>query len=226
MFLDAERKKAERGKLYFTNLQSKENVPAMINPKPCGHLCCCVVRGCEQVEAIEYYTKLEQRLKEDYRREKEKVNEKPLGMAFVTFHNETITAIILKDFNVCKCQGCACRGEPRASSCSEALHISNWTVTYAPDPQNIYWEHLSIRGFIWWLRCLVINVVLFILLFFLTTPAIIITTMDKFNVTKPVEYLNNPIITQFFPTLLLWCFSALLPTIVYYSAFFEAHWTR
>ncbi|ERE90096.1 transmembrane protein 63B [Cricetulus griseus] len=177
-------------------------------------------------EAIEYYTKLEQRLKEDYRREKKKVNEKPLGMAFVTFHNETITAIILKDFNVCKCQGCACRGEPRASSCSEALHISNWTVTYAPDPQNIYWEHLSIRGFIWWLRCLVINVVLFILLFFLTTPAIIITTMDKFNVTKPVEYLNNPIITQFFPTLLLWCFSALLPTIVYYSAFFEAHWTR
>lgn len=57
-------------------------------------------------------------------------------------------------------------------------------------------EHLSIRGFIWWLRCLVINVVLFILLFFLTTPAIIITTMDKFNVTKPVEYLNvRPIAT-------------------------------
>ncbi|XP_005861024.1 CSC1-like protein 2 isoform X1 [Myotis yumanensis] len=226
MFLDAERKKAERGKLYFTNLQSKDNVPTMINPKPCGHLCCCVVRGCEQVEAIEYYTKLEQKLKEDYQREREKVNEKPLGMAFVTFHNETITAIILKDFNVCKCQGCTCRGEPRSSSCSESLHISNWTVTYAPDPQNIYWEHLSIRGFIWWLRCLVINVILFILLFFLTTPAIIITTMDKFNVTKPVEYLNNPIITQFFPTLLLWCFSALLPTIVYYSAFFEAHWTR
>lgn len=76
--------------------------------------------------------------------------------------------------------------------------------------------------------------------------------MDKFNVTKPVEYLNvslhlrgwssasrvpatncsvfgspqNPIVTQFFPTLLLWAFSALLPTIVYYSAFFEAHWTR
>uniref|UniRef100_A0A8C3INI9 Transmembrane protein 63B n=1 Tax=Chrysemys picta bellii TaxID=8478 RepID=A0A8C3INI9_CHRPI len=226
MFLDTERKKAERGKIYFTNLKTKENASSMINPKPCGHLCCCIIKGCEEVEAIEYYTKLEEKLKDDYKREKEKVNEKPLGMAFVTFHNETITAIILKDFNVCKCQGCACRGEPRASSCSESLHISNWTVTYAPDPQNIYWEHLSIRGFIWWIRCLVINVILFLLLFFLTTPAIIITTMDKFNVTKPVEYLNNPIITQFFPTLLLWCFSALLPTIVYYSAFFEAHWTR
>ena len=46
------RKKAERGQLYFTNLQSKDNVPTMINPKPCGHLCCCVVRGCEQVRGI------------------------------------------------------------------------------------------------------------------------------------------------------------------------------
>ncbi|CAB1311738.1 unnamed protein product, partial [Coregonus sp. 'balchen'] len=87
-------------------------------------------------------------------------------------------------------------------------------------------EHLSVGGFPWWLRCFIINCILFLLLFFLTTPAIIISTMDKFNVTKPVEYLNNPIVTQFFPTLLLWAFSALLPTIVYYSAFFEAHWTR
>lgn len=51
-------------------------------------------------------------------------------------------------------------------------------------------EHLSIGGLNWWLRCFVINCFLFILLFFLTTPAIIISTMDKFNVTKPVEYLN------------------------------------
>lgn len=51
-------------------------------------------------------------------------------------------------------------------------------------------EHLSLGGFSWWIRCLVINIILFLLLFFLTTPAIIISTMDKFNVTKPVEYLN------------------------------------
>uniref|UniRef100_A0A672KWS3 Transmembrane protein 63B n=1 Tax=Sinocyclocheilus grahami TaxID=75366 RepID=A0A672KWS3_SINGR len=134
--------------------------------------------------------------------------------------------IILKDFNACQCHGCHCRREPKCSPFSSLLNTNNWTVTYAPDPQNVYWEHLSTGGLNWWLRCFVINCFLFILLFFLTTPAIIISTMDKFNVTKPVEYLNNPIITQFFPTLLLWCFSALLPTIVYYSAFFEAHWTR
>uniref|UniRef100_H3AFA3 Transmembrane protein 63B n=1 Tax=Latimeria chalumnae TaxID=7897 RepID=H3AFA3_LATCH len=220
------RKKAERSKNYFTSLQTKEGITQFVNPKPCGHLCCCAIQGCEEVEAIEYYTSLEAKLKEEYSKEKEKVYEKPLGMAFVTFQNETMTAIILKDFNACKCQGCKCRGDPQCSSCSEHLHVLKWTVTYAPDPQNIYWEHLQLGGIPWWLRCLVINCILFILLFFLTTPAIIISTMDKFNVTKPVEYLNNPIITQFFPTLLLWSFSALLPTIVYYSTFFEAHWTR
>ncbi|KTG44302.1 hypothetical protein cypCar_00021351, partial [Cyprinus carpio] len=158
MSLNAERKKTERSKKFFTDLMAKEHIPAMINPKPCGHLCCCAITGCEEEEAVSYYTKLEAKLKEEYRKEKEKVNTKPLGMAFVTFQNEAMTAIILKDFNACQCQGCNCRQEPRSSQFSDSLH--------------------------------------------------------------------NPIITQFFPTLLLWAFSALLPTIVYYSAFFEAHWTR
>uniref|UniRef100_A0A8C2AEL1 Transmembrane protein 63B n=1 Tax=Cyprinus carpio TaxID=7962 RepID=A0A8C2AEL1_CYPCA len=219
-------KKTERSKKFFTDLMAKEHIPAMINPKPCGHLCCCAITGCEEEEAVSYYTKLAAKLKEEYRKEKEKVNTKPLGMAFVTFQNEAMTAIILKDFNACQCQGCNCRQEPRSSQFSDSLHVSNWSVIYAPDPQNVRWENLSLGGVSWWIRCFIINCILFLLLFFLTTPAIIISTMDKFNVTKPVEYLNNPIITQFFPTLLLWAFSALLPTIVYYSAFFEAHWTR
>ncbi|XP_061626977.1 CSC1-like protein 2 isoform X2 [Phyllopteryx taeniolatus] len=226
MSLNAERKKTERSKKFFTDLMAKEHVPTMINPKPCGHLCCCAITGCEEEEAVSFYTKREAKLKEEYRKEKEKVHTKPLGMAFVTFQNEAMTAIILKDFNACQVQGCHCRQEPRSSQFSEALHVHNWSVTYAPDPQNVRWEHLSLGGVSWWIRCLIINCILFLLLFFLTTPAIIISTMDKFNVTKPVEYLNNPIVTQFFPTLLLWAFSALLPTIVYYSAFFEAHWTR
>ncbi|XP_024153379.1 CSC1-like protein 2 isoform X2 [Oryzias melastigma] len=226
MYLNSERKKAERSKKFFIDLDKHNTEPSKVNPKLCGHLCCCAIKGCEQENAVVYYTRLEEKIREEYRDERERVNKKPLGMAFVTFQNETITATILKDFNACKCQGCHCRREPKSSSFSKNLETHNWTVTYAPHPQNVYWEHLSVGGVKWWLRCFLINCILFLLLFFLTTPAIIITTMDKFNVTKPVEYLNNPIITQFFPTLLLWSFSALLPTIVYYSAFFEAHWTR
>lgn len=39
----------ERSKKFFTDLMAKEHVPTMINPKPCGHLCCCAVAGCEEV---------------------------------------------------------------------------------------------------------------------------------------------------------------------------------
>lgn len=46
------------------------------------------------------------------------------------------------------------------------------------------------RGLKWWFRWACINLLLFIVLFFLTTPSIIISTMDKFNVTKPIHYLN------------------------------------
>ena len=52
-----------------------------------------LVTYCSQEEAVSYYTKLEAKLKEEYRKEKEKVNKKPLGMAFVTFQNEAMTAM-------------------------------------------------------------------------------------------------------------------------------------
>lgn len=40
------------------------------------------------------------------------------------------------------------------------------------------------------MRFILLNICLFVLLFFLTTPAIIVNTMDMFNVTQPVEYLK------------------------------------
>lgn len=43
------RKKTERSKKFFTDLMAKEHIPTMINPKPCGHLCCCAIAGCEEV---------------------------------------------------------------------------------------------------------------------------------------------------------------------------------
>lgn len=53
-----------------------------------------------------------------------------------------------------------------------------------------YRENLSVRGTSWWVRFILLNICLFVLLFFLTTPAIIVNTMDMFNVTHPVESLK------------------------------------
>ncbi|XP_036405585.1 CSC1-like protein 1 [Megalops cyprinoides] len=239
IYLVKERNRAEKNLLYYRKVFDRHGKREVINPRPCGHLCCCDVQGCERVDAIDYYSAQEVALQEEVKKQMAEVPQRRLGMAFVTLHSEAMAAYILKDFNALDCAGgaggvssgglsggCGCGREPQPSSESQALRVSRWRVGYAPHPSNIYWENLSLQGFRWWLRCLLLNFCLFVLLFFLTTPSIIISTMDKFNVTKPIHYLNSAVISQFFPTVLLWSFSALLPTIVYYSTLGESHWTR
>lgn len=51
-------------------------------------------------------------------------------------------------------------------------------------------ENLSVQGVPWFCRYVMINFLLLFLLTFLTTPTIIINTIDKFNVTKPLYTLN------------------------------------
>ncbi|KAK3537519.1 hypothetical protein QTP70_012479 [Hemibagrus guttatus] len=213
-------RKAMKGRMYFTTKSQKEG-RIMIKTHPCAQIFCCDLCGFEQIDAEQYYSELEEKLTDEFNAEKNRITMKRLGIAFVTFRDERMTAVIVKDYRRARC-----RRKPQQSSITTVVHSHQWGVCYAPAPNDIIWENLSVSGSRWWLRCVLLNILLFLLLFFLTTPAIIVNTMDKFNVTRPVESLQNPVITQFFPTLLLWTFSVLLPFIVYYSSFFEYHWTR
>ncbi|XP_033503911.1 CSC1-like protein 1 [Epinephelus lanceolatus] len=226
MHLDKERIRAGKNLRYYERVFEKTGKRELIDPRVCSQLCCC--SSSSKVDAIEYYSTKEKDLLEEVRKQTELVPQHPLGMAFVTLQTEAMAKYILKDFNALECGGtsCCCGRMPQPSSESETLKVKKWNVSYAPHPKNVYWDNLSLRGFRWFMRYLMLNFLLFFLLTFLTTPTIIINTMDKFNVTKPIRYLNSPIISQFFPTLLLWTFSALLPTIVYYSTIGEAHWSR
>uniref|UniRef100_A0A669PEC7 Transmembrane protein 63C n=1 Tax=Phasianus colchicus TaxID=9054 RepID=A0A669PEC7_PHACC len=197
MKLDAERRKAMKGRLYFTTKAQKEG-KIMIKTHPCARIFCCRFCGFEQVDAEQYYGELEEKLTDEFNAERNRITLKRLDMAFVTFQDERMTAVPKTVFPLHRIQ-----------------------VIFSSHREN-----LSVRGTSWWVRFILLNICLFILLFFLTTPAIIVNTMDMFNVTRPVESLKNPIVTQFFPTLLLWAFSVFLPFLVYYSAFFESHWTR
>lgn len=225
MHLDKERTRAGKNLRYYEKVLDSTGIREMISPKVCGYLCCCA--SCEKVDAIEFYSNKEKLLLEDFRKQAEEVPNHPLGIAFVTVHSEGMAKFILKDFNAVDCsENCCCGKEPQPSKYSKPLKVKKWTVGYAPHPKNVYWENLSVRGVLWYLRYILLNMALFVLLTVFTTPTIIISTMDKFNVTKPIKDLNSPVISQFFPTLLLWSFSALLPTIVYYSTLAEAHWSR
>ncbi|XP_043929830.1 calcium permeable stress-gated cation channel 1 [Protopterus annectens] len=220
MKLDTARRKAMKGRLYFAAKAQKDG-RIMIKTHPCARIFCCDCCGFEKVDAEQYYSELEEKLTDEFNAERNRINLKRLDMAFVTFQDERMTAVIVKDYGRTRC-----RRHPQQSSITTVIKSHQWEVSYAPAPSDIIWENLSIHGTVWWLRFIALNICLFILLFFLTTPAIIVNTMDKFNVTHSVENLKNPIITQFFPTLLLWAFSVFLPFVVYYSAFFEYHWTR
>ncbi|XP_051974996.1 CSC1-like protein 1 isoform X2 [Xyrauchen texanus] len=234
--LSKNRKRAEKNLQHYCKILERHGRREVINTRPCSYLCCCChCQSCEKVDAIEYYSSQEAALVEEVNKLQESEQLAPLGMAFVTLQNVYMASYILKNFNALDCGGGArgvagvkwgCGQEPQPSSKSTELRVRRWKVSYATNPHNIYWENLSVRGWRWWLRCLLLNIALFILLFFLTTPSIIISTMDKFNVTKPIHYLNSAVVSQFFPTILLWTFSALLPTVVYYSTLAEAHWTR
>lgn len=225
MHIDKERMRAGKNLRYYERVLDMTGKREMISPKVCGHLCCCA--SCEKVDAIEFYCSKEKLLLEEFRKQAEEVPDHPLGIAFVTLQTEGMAKFILKDFNAVDCsQNCCCGKEPQRSQYSKPLKVKKWTVGYAPHPRNVYWENLSVRGVLWYLRYLLLNLALCVLLTIFTTPTIIINTIDKFNVTKPIRDLNSPVISQFFPTLLLWTFSALLPTIVYYSTLGEAHWSR
>uniref|UniRef100_A0A8C5NEZ4 CSC1-like protein 1 n=1 Tax=Gouania willdenowi TaxID=441366 RepID=A0A8C5NEZ4_GOUWI len=209
IYLDKERIRA--GKILHECKLKNTGEQELMNPRLCGQLCCC--SSCEKVDAIEFYSTKEKNLLEKVREQVEDVPNHPLGIAFLVFS----LCSILKDFNALECGGssccCCCDGKRQSSSMSKTLKVNKWRVIFAPHPKNVFWANLSVPDISWYVRYVAINIFILLLLTFLTTPTIIINTMDKFNVTKPIEYLHSPIISQFFPTLLLWSFSALLPTI-------------
>ncbi|KAM9853522.1 CSC1-like protein 2 [Aulostomus maculatus] len=176
MELNSERKQAEVSKQYYLNLQARENVITTITPKGCGRLLGCISR---KEEAVSYYTELEAKTKDAVRKERERVSRKPLGMAFVTLQNESIAASIMKDFNTFKCQRFNRTRRPKTCHLSAKLRTNHWKIDYAPDPQNIHWENLSVGGIYWWMRMQTVIFILLTIGFFLTTPFVAVNNVDK-----------------------------------------------
>ena len=82
----------------------------------------------------------------------------------------------LKDFNTVK------HGSPE-SSVSRKIFSDHWNVKVAPLSGNIIWEHLSVDNESWWARALLINTLLFIFVLFLTTPTVILSSIQELEAT-------------------------------------------
>ncbi|XP_066282932.1 calcium permeable stress-gated cation channel 1-like isoform X2 [Branchiostoma lanceolatum] len=219
MKLDKKRLAAQQAKLQTQRINERTGKPLTIKPMLCGKFCpnrCGVV----EVDALEYYTQEEERLTAECEKEKKRSFQDDLGMAFVTFNSDKVAARIVGDYRT------FLKGPPAASSVSTQVQSMHWSVDFAPAPDDVNWENLSISGVSWWFRVLIINLILLVFLFFLTTPAIILNTLDQWNYKKLFDGLHSPLISQTLPTLLLWTFTAVLPVLVYRTSLLEGHWTK
>ncbi|XP_014480212.1 PREDICTED: CSC1-like protein 2 isoform X1 [Dinoponera quadriceps] len=200
--LDAERDCAEQARLYCESY-AKKREPLKMYPYPCGQVLghCCK----KQVDAQEFYTNEEIRLTALVEEEKKVALSKPLGVAFVTLGTPGAAKTMRKQLR--------------------SLPSIKWIVDYAPTPSDIFWENLSIARPCWYLNAVLINVALGLILFFLTTPAVIVTAVNRLPITGEIKNLN-PIVSSFLPTVLLVSVAALMPVLVARSESLVRHWTR
>lgn len=171
-----------------------------------ARLSCCT---CQTVDALEYYKEEEARLAGQVSRLRASALNEPLGIAFITLNTAQEAQHVILHFKP---------GTYR-----------NWDLAYAPAPSDIFWENLNIDTAQWYCKWVTVNLSLFLFLFFLTTPVIIVNQLDTFaltkNTTSQISKIS-PLVSEFLPTLLLWSMSALMPVIVAYSDTWLSHWTR
>lgn len=164
---------------------------------------------CHTSDGLEFYKEQEEQLRGEVARLRAVALNEPVGIAFVTVSTTDVAKSLISRFKV--------------------VSQKPWNLSYAPSPSDIFWENLNVSSHKWYIKWAIVNIILFIFLFFLTTPVLLVNMFDKIalkNKTIDVNDKISPLVSEFLPTLMLWTFTALLPVIVTYSDKWLSHWTR
>ena len=183
------------------------------------------------MDGLEFYGEEKQKLLQDFETEKAVALKDPHGIAFVTFKSYQMARDIHDAFrtSIFTCW----KARPPKSGLASLLKPENWYVSYAPVPEDIYWENLGSSRF-FWIKYIAVNVMLFFFLLFLSTPAELVTQLNTISADIGIPSIDQvgqvlqlpPWIANFLPTLMIWGFTALLPLLVSWSDRFLGHWTR
>jgi hypothetical protein len=65
-------------------------------------------------------------------------------------------------------------GQTPQSKFSRKLKSRRWTVNFAPLPEDIYWENLATGLKTWYVKVIVVNVILAVLIAIYTTPVFLL----------------------------------------------------
>ncbi|XP_017777851.1 PREDICTED: CSC1-like protein 2 [Nicrophorus vespilloides] len=194
----------QRAKSHDARMYCLTNHEINMKLQPIGCIFCCPWKT---VNALNFYSQEEERLTNLVIQERAKAVGFPLGIAFVTVETENEAKCIIDTF------------QPGT--------LRNWNMLRAPSPSDINWENLQISTRYWYSKAFIINAILFISLFFLTTPAIIVNMINTHTtVQENIMKSFSPILAEFVPTLLLLTMSAVLPVFVAYTDQWMSHWTK
>ena len=142
--------------------------PINVYPKHCSRYCTCFCQCfANKINGNKFYG--EEILKMEYEVSKEKMAalNDPIGIVFVTFRSYEMSRDFRDQFK--RSIFTFCKAHPPMHDVSNILQPQNWKVSYAPVPEDIYWQNLGSSNY-WWMKYLSVNaaVLAFILLF--STP--------------------------------------------------------
>ncbi|TPP56419.1 Transmembrane protein 63B [Fasciola gigantica] len=188
------------------------------------HEDCCACCLCPApVDAIDYYTQESEDLRRKLDLEGARAVKTKIGIAFVTFHTRESAARVYMAYHPPWSSGCLAR--PPTSALSPGLRSKSWTVQFAPTPSNIIWPSLAVTRTVWWMRAVTVNLFIFLIVFFMTTPTYVLNLVNSLGILDKLR-IDNPIVNQFIPSIILWSVSALLPYIVHNSDRLIGQWTK
>ncbi|CAF3349060.1 unnamed protein product [Rotaria socialis] len=224
----------KRREFYFRIWQESKNIyeqtgkRSIVYNNKLGKICRCCSK---EIDAMEFYEKLYTLYKQRVENEFALVKEKKCGLAFITFSTVEQAHKISTDFR----SKCFARNRRPLTSTSKRLGIQRWTVKFAPSPKNIIWKNIPTSEASHWFRIIIVNLILVFFMIFLTTPSIVMSTIDKIinkyrsidAIEKVTKLIHFPVLlTSVMPALLLRIFAAVMPALVSVTSLLEKRWKK
>ncbi|CAF3941016.1 unnamed protein product [Rotaria magnacalcarata] len=224
----------KRREFYFRIWQQSKNIyeqtgkRSLVYNDKLGKICRCCSK---EIDAMEFYENLYTLYKQRVENEFALVKEKRCGLAFITFSTVEQAHKISTDFR----SKCFARNRRPLTSTSKRLGIHKWTVKFAPSPKNIIWKNIPTSEASHWFRIIIVNLILVFFMIFLTTPSIVMSTIDKIinkyrsidAIEKVTKLIHFPVLlTSVMPALLLRIFAAVMPALVSVTSLLEKRWKK
>lgn len=160
---------------YESDIMSKGKDQA-VRPRMRPHRCsifgwccgckCCGKCQCKLTDAIDYYAAREEMFTKKVEDERRTALSHPLGIAYITFSTVEAAERIVEDY---ACSARLLLHTPE-SKYSKELHSNHWMVKFAPAPEDIYWHHLTMYVKLWYVKFLVVNFFVLLLVLLFSTP--------------------------------------------------------